>query len=245
MRRDILTFVVVAAALLAVSLIAAAMITPITATDPDTNADRAITVDATGGDDAPPDQAVIEMAASVQGDEPGQVREDLATQAATIRENLADAGVNESAIETSNYRIRDPPRRHPDEQERAPYEGIHAFEITLDNPDDAGTVIDAATDANAEIGNVEFTLSETRRDTLRDEAIENAMADARTQADTIAANSGLSVTSVATVDAAQQEYRPVQYEAAAASSDDAATSIDTGDVSVTYRVEVTYNATEA
>ena len=63
-----------------------------------------------------------------------------------------------------------------------------------------------------------------------------------------AANGGLQVTSVVAVDASQQRYRPVEYEAAAPLAADAGgadTSVETGDVSVRYRVRVTYNATRA
>ena len=69
---------------------------------------------------------------------------------------------------------------------------------------------------------------------------------ARSQAEAIAENGNLEVTSVASVDASQQRYRPVEYRTAAPQAADASgTEVETGDVSVSYQVRVTYNATRA
>jgi uncharacterized protein YggE len=248
MQRDALPVLVVVVAILGAALAGAALVTAAsddpTAHDP---ANRAITVDATGEADAPPDQAVVRVAATAEGDNASAVRDALAADAETLRAELAAAGVNESAYETTEYRIHE--QRHPREEERKgpAYRGVHAFKVTLDDPARAGDVIDAATAANAEVDAVRFTLSEDTRTDLREDAIDNAMADARTQADAIAANGGLQVTNVATVDASQQHYRPVRYEGAvaAASADGADTQLDTGQVSVSYQVRVSYNATAA
>lgn len=243
MQRTTLSALVVVGALLAIGLVGAALVAPIGADNPDESADRSITVDATGGADAAPDQAVVHVAVTADGDDPAAIRDELADGAAELRSNLADAGVADDAYETSEYRIREQ-RRHPEDRSQSEYEGTHTFEVTLDDPDQAGAVIDAAADANAEIGRIEFSLSEARRTELRETAIENAMGDARTQADSIAANGNLQVTSVDSVDASQQRYSPVRYDGAVAeAADDTSTTIDTGDVSVTYQVRVTYNAT--
>lgn len=242
MQRDRLPVLIVVTALLAVALVGAALVAPSDADD-SAPADRSITVDATGDADAQPNQAIVRIAATAEGDDPAAVRDSLSEQAAAIRENLAAANVSSDAYETTEYRIREP-RRHPEERDGPAYKGVHTFEVTLADPDRTGAVIDAATDANAEVGSVRFTLSEERRSELREEAITNAMDDARTQTEAIADSGGLQVTDVATVDASQRHYRPVEYEAAAARSADASgTMVDTGSVSVGYRVQVTYNAT--
>lgn len=251
MQRDALPVLVVVVALLGATLAGAALVT---ATNGDAPADdptnRAITVDATGEANAPPDQAVIRVAATAEGDNASAVRESLAADAETLREELAAAGINESSYETTDYHIRERhrPPREGEEREVPTYRGVHAFKVTVDDPERAGDVIDAATAADAEIGTVQFTLSQDTRDDLRADAIDNAMADARTQADAIAANGGLQVTNVATVDASQQRYRPVSYDGAAAVAERSAgadTQLDTGEVSVAYRVRVTYNATDS
>lgn len=242
MQRDRLPVLIVVTALLAVALVGAALVAP-SGADDSVPADRSITVDATGDADAQPNQAIVRIAATAEGDDPSAVRDSLSEQAAAIRENLAAANVSSDAYETTEYRIREP-RHHPEERDGPAYKGVHTFEVTLEDPDRTGAVIDAAADADAEVGSVRFTLSEERRSELREEAITNAMDDARTQAEAIADSGGLQVTDVATVDASQRHYRPVEYEAAATRSADASgTMVDTGSVSVGYRVQVTYNAT--
>jgi len=212
-------------------------------------ADRSISVAATGSADASPDQAVVRVAATAEGNSSAAVRDALAADAEALRTALDELGVD---YETAEYAVRevDDRDRRPPREERpstpAEYRGVHAYEVTLDDPGEAGSVIDAATDAGAEVTDVELTLSEEERTELREDAIRAAMSDARSQADTIAAAGDLRVTNVATVDASQGRYVPVRYEAADAGGGAAPeTVISEGDVSVTYRVEVTYNATTA
>ena len=210
-----------------------------TADDQPTN--RSITVDATGEASATPDRAVIHLAVRAEGETPSAVRDELVSGAEDLRAALDELGVE---YETVAYSVDE--RYRPPEQSGGPtYEGVHRFEVTLDDPNATGSVVDAAADADASVDRVRLTLSDEKREELRTEAIQNAMDDARQQADTIAAAADLSVTSVLTVDAAQSDYSPVAYEqASAADSGSASTTIDSGDVSVTYDVQVSYEATE-
>lgn len=206
---------------------------------PSTN--NEIYVSAVGDADAEPDQAVVNVAITAEGEELGPVRDELASGTEELTAALDDLGVE---YETADYDIDQ--RRHPREEREMPtYLGMHAFTVTLDDPDSTGDLIDEAVDAGAVINNVRLTLSEESRQELRDEAIQAAMDDARHQADTIANASGLQVTGVSTVDASQQRFSPVSYDEARESGGDAAppTQIETGTVSVTYAVDVTYNAT--
>jgi uncharacterized protein YggE len=246
MQRDRLAVLVIIVSLAAMALVGVAVVSPIGAQTPEDAADRTIAVDATGSADAAPDRAIVHVSATAEGEEPGAVRDELASDSEALRSNLEEAGVTEDEYKTTEYRIGQPRRPPREGSEPTGYEGVHSFEVTLDDPDDVGSVIDAAADADAEVDHVEFTLSEAVREDLRNEAIANAMGDARTQAETIATNGGLHVTSVRRVDASQQHFRPVRYDlpaAAEANGGSAATSVTTGEVSVEYGVQVTYNAT--
>ena len=246
MQRDRLPILVVVAALLAAMLAGAALVAPTDARSADASADRSISVDATGSADAAPDRAVVRVAVTANGDDPAAVRDDLAANADALRESLAAAGVDESQYETAEYRIDARRDERGDTPEVAGYRGVHGFVVRLEDPQRAGDVIDAAANASAEVQHVRFTLSEERRTELREQAIENAMTDARSQADTVAENGDLQVTGVNSVDASQQRYRPVEYDAAAPRAAEAGgTSVETGDVSVSYQVRVTYDATRA
>lgn len=245
MQRERLAVLIITISLMAMALVGVAVVSPIGADTPADSADRTITVEAVGGADSPPDRAVLRVAVTANGEDPAVVRDDLATGADALRSALESAGLTEDDYETATYRIDEPRRPRDSPPEEPAYRGIHAFEVTLDDPDRTGAVIDAAADSDAEVNNIRFTLSEASREELREEAIENAMGDARTQADTIADSGELHVTGVQRVDATQQRFRPVSYEqeAADAGAGSAGTAIETGDVSVQYQVRVTYNAT--
>jgi uncharacterized protein YggE len=203
--------------------------------------DRTIQVSATGGADAAPDQGAANVAVTAEGETVGEVRDELATGTQRLTAALDDLGVE---YETSDYSVDESGRRTASD-----YEGSHEFVVRFDDPEMAGEVVDAVAGAGAEVEDVRLTLSEETRESLREEAIQNAMADARQQADTIADSGDLAVAGVQSVDASQRSYRPVRFTAldAEAGQDGAAppTEIESGDVSVSYSVDVTYNANDA
>jgi uncharacterized protein YggE len=245
MQRDtlaVLTAACVAVGLLALGGFAALGSAGAQDTTNDAAADKVIHVSAVGDAEAEPDQAIVRVAITAEGDDIETVRDELASGSADLTAALDELGVD---YESTDYNVDR--WRHPREEREVPeYRGTHAFEITIEDPDQTGTAIDTAVDAGAEVGNVQLTLSEEERQALRDEAIEAAMEDARSQADTIAAAGDLEVVSVSEVDAAQRGYSPIGFDGAErVAEDDAAppTSIESGDVSVSYSVDVTYNAT--
>lgn len=247
MQRDHLALLTAAAVALALLVVgAAAAFGSAGAQEPaDVQSnDHTIHVSATGEAETAPDKAILEVGIVAEGDSLDAVRDDLASGSENLTASLEELGVE---YETSGYDIDQ--QRHPrEERERArpEYVGAHSFTVTLNDTDQVGTVIDGSVDAGAEIEHVRLTLSDDQRAQLRDEAIEAAMGDARHQADTIAQTSGLEVTTVTSVDASQRGYRPVPVEGVddvAGDGDAPPTEIQTGAVSVTYSVDVTYNAT--
>lgn len=240
MQRNYLAALIVGLIALAVVLAGAMAVSGAVGADSpdDPSETQSISVDALGEATAEPDKAIVTVAITDRGDDPEAIRDELATGSEELKDALADENVD---IETEHYRIREPFR-----DEEHEYEGVHAYRITVDDPDRAGDIVDIAAGTGAEIGNIDMTLSEETRDELRDEAIEDAMDDARHQADTIAASGDLTVTDILTVDASERSYRPVAYEvmdADVAAEPAPPTEIETGDVSITYSVDVTFEAT--
>lgn len=211
----------------------------------DTNAtdelDRQIHVSATGQAQAEPDQAVVQVAITAEADSVEEIRDQLATGSAELTSALDELDVE---YETTRYDISEQYHRG-DKQPPFDYEGTHAYKITAEDADRAGAVIDAAAGAGAEVDGVSLTLSEQRREQLRKTAIEDAMQDASSQAGTIASEGGLELVAPITVDATQRSYSPVAYDTARAEGDDGAappTEVESGSISVTYDVDVTYEA---
>lgn len=245
MERNYRAALLVGLTVLAVSLVGAMAVSGAVGADsPDESSqNEQITVDAIGEAEAQPDMAVVDAAIRVTGDDPQEIREEVASGASELETALDEANVE---YKTTSYRIGE--ERRPSEGEEPQQVGIHAFEITVDDPDDVGDIVELAANAGAEIGNVRMTLSDEKRTEVRDDAIENAMDDARMQADTIASTSDLVVTGVVDVDASERSFRPVEYESDSGgdgAADAPPTNIDMGDVSVVYTVDVTYNATSS
>lgn len=241
MERNYIAALLVGLTVLAVALVGAMAVSGAVGADSvqESNVNQKISVDANGGAEAQPDKGVIHVVVRAEGEEPSAIREELAQGSSALEEALAEEDVE---YKTTNYEIREQ-RRH--EQADSELVGIHGFQITVENPDNVGSIVDVATNAGAEINNIQLTLSDEKRSELRDQAIENAMDDAREQADTIARSGDLVVTGVTTVDAHQRHYRALTFDSAPTAedgADGAPTNIVSGQVSVTYNVEVTFEA---
>lgn len=199
--------------------------------------DSTIDVTAVGEVTAVPDEGVIQVTLAVEGDDIDAVNDQLAADAEALRTALDEVGVS---YETTDYRVGEV--RFRDDDDPA-YEGHHSFEVTTDDTDQVGPAIDAAAGAGATIDSVEMTLSEEQSATLTEQAIDAAMADARSQAATIADAENLEIINAASVDATQRRYSPVTFETALDAGDEAGTEIDVDEVAISYDVAVTYNAT--
>ena len=202
-----------------------------------------ISVSASGQAEADPDQAVLQVAVLASGDDANAVRERLAENATRMREALGNAGVTDDRIRTIQYSIDQQYREENGDRRPAGFRGIHAFEITLSNASRAGPVIDVAVSNGADqVQSVQLTLSDERRREVRAEALRNAMDNARADADIVAESANLSLSGVHTASTGDVGFSAVRAEALTAQAD-AGTQIESGPVTVTAQVSVTYNAT--
>jgi uncharacterized protein YggE len=248
MRQKTLLLAVLGSALLVSAGVTGALMLgsgPASASQPD-QSQKSITVSANGEIEATPDQAIVQVAIVATGNDSTAVREELASDAQSMRTALEEYGLDSDAIRTAHYDIRQERERTPEGVEEGDYRGIHAFEVTLDDTDAAGEVIDVAVDNGADqVNGVSFTLSEDKREELHNEALTEAMSNARDRADTLAAAGDLSVTEVHTIVSTETRYHDYRVETAYASAAGDSTSIEAGAVTVTANVHVTYNATAA
>jgi len=215
---------------------------------------RTIRVAASGTAEAEPDRAVVRVSVVARSDDVSAVRDRLAENASRLREALVESGIDESRIVTADYDIRQNYRydreRRPDEPR---YQGQHRFTVTLENTSRAGaTVVTAVENGASRVRGVEFTLTEETRRDLRNEALDEAVAVGREQAETAANRSDLSVTGVSSVETAEtsvQPYRVDERRGFATTADAGGgappTEFEGGTVTVTAQALVTYNATNA
>ncbi|WP_162991508.1 SIMPL domain-containing protein [Halostella salina] len=209
------------------------------------HSDRTVNVRASGEVSADPDRAILDVAVQATADDPETARQRLSENVSTMRSALSEAGIPDDGIETAHYVIRqDRESRQTEGVTR--YVAIHAFEVETDDVDGVGSVIETAVNNGAtDVHHVEFTLSEEARNDLREDALSAAMENARTDADILAENADLSIAGVSSVSTGSVDVRPYHAEAMMASADAGGTNVESGPVTVSAQVQVTYNATAA
>lgn len=246
-QQKVLTAVLAAALLVAAGVAGAVVLgSGPAAAGPSDPGEKSITVSASGQIETTPDQAVVRVAITATGNDSTAVREELASQTRSLQNALEEYGIPAENVRTAHYDIRQERERTPEGTELGDFRGVHAFEVTVDEVDAAGEVIDVAVDSGADtVNGVSFTLSDEKREQLHNDALERAMANAETRADTLASAGDLSVTGIHTIVSANTNYHAYRTETAyvAATAGDAGTSVQAGPVTVTASVRVTYNAT--
>lgn len=216
---------------------------------------RTIKVGASGGIRTDPDRAVVRVAVAVTAPDAATARKRLAENVSRMRDALSGMGIGDDQITTTYFDIdrdrhyRSPREREAGEKPDVVFRGRHAFRITLTDLDRTGEVIVTAVESGAtSVDNVEFVLSERTRRDLRHQALQEAMTEARAKAETIARSSesldegSLTVQSVQTSNVNVRFPERAELMATPTPSAGATTSIDTGSVTVTAQVVVTYNA---
>lgn len=219
---------------------------------------RSVVVSNTGETTGDPDLAIVEAGVEARGDAAGAVRDDLSSRSDDLREALLEYGIPEDAITTEHFRIHEEVDRQQMERDEVPpdseeaieeytfYRGSHSFTVEVEDIDAVGEVIDTAVDAGADqVGRVTYTLSDERRADLRETALQSAIQDARSEAETIAAEVDGSIVEATVVDASEGQVSPVRRDLSYAVEDAAATpspatNLDPGDVTVTASVRIEY-----
>lgn len=217
------------------------------AQEPADSTQQTISVGATGTAEAPPDKAIVRLTVESRASDPGTARSQVAENVTKTTEALTEIGIDESDIQTEDFRIRQvhPHRPQRESSDEVFYVAQHRLMVEVDDVDAVGTVIDAAVDSGfAQINHVQFTLGEDTRTTLRNEALEDAMSQARGQASTIAGAEGLTIESVHSVSTQDIRipHRRVEFAAGAGGDGGFETDLSSGPVQVTASVTVTYNA---
>ncbi len=206
-----------------------------------------ITVSASGSAQAQPDQAILRVSSIAVAENSSTAADRLARNVTQLRDALLAANLSADQVRTVRYDLfqqepdRGPERTGPN---RTQFVARQTLEIRLNDTDRTGEIVDVAVGNGAsEIEDVAFTLSEATRQQLQQRALGKAVGDARGQAEAIAAASGLELGDVRSISTADRG--PVFARETAAVSADAGgeTTIDSGPVTVTATVSVTYNAT--
>ncbi|WP_435159504.1 SIMPL domain-containing protein [Haladaptatus sp. DFWS20] len=207
-----------------------------------TNGMTMIRVSSVGEVEAEPNQAILRVAVVQSAADAETVRERLAQNSSRMQGALRNVSVSDDRIRTVSFDIT---QDRDEDGEPAGFRGIHAFEITINDTERAGQIIDTAVRNGAnEVGGVEFTVSDARSEELRANALREAMQSARADAETIAGAENLSVVGVQNVSSVEQSFVPVEAQATTVADAGATTAVESGPVTVSVQVVVTYEAQE-
>jgi len=193
--------------------------------------ERTVTTNGTGRRDAAPEQAHVEITAEGGGESPGTARRQATDLGATVLDALPGDLGRTTGIRADEEVFED---------DKPPYTATQTIEVTC-TPDEASDVVVAATDEGASVRDVTFGLTDPTAERLHDEALIDAMADARRKAAQLAAAEGMAVGSVrevTTVDPSGM-YSLVESALDAGPGDDF--EFHPGPVDVLAEVEVVYD----
>jgi uncharacterized protein YggE len=211
---------------------------------------KGVSVSGVGRASAPPDLARTNLGVEVRAANAEQASADANTRMAAVIEALEKAGVAAKDLRTHSYSIQFEPEPQPDQaQSRAPgpvvvrgvYRVTNVVEATLRDLTLIGRVLSAATNAGANnVWGVAFELENDGVLVSRARAL--AVADAKHAADELASLTGVKLGPIVSI--IETEPAPA-YQGGSVLSMRAAQAdvpIETGELAVTYTVQVIYEA---
>ena len=207
---------------------------------------RTISVSGTGNVDAKPDIARLSLAVQRRNASMKVARDETVRVSRAFLDLCRKLGIKESKIRTSGLTIQPEYRWDPKDNQQIflGYFVQRQLEVELDDLDKLGEVIEGAIDAGVnEVSPPQ--LDSSRRKELSRDALAAATADARANAERIAASLGVKVGAVRTITASGAMPPPPMpmkaMRAQAMMADGAAESYTPGEIGFESRVDATFD----
>ena len=215
----------------------------------DTSNDNVIHSSGTGNVIGTPDRAQVTFSVETENPDVKVAQQDNAQKMAKVIDALVAIGIPRDALKTTGYNIYpvyDDTTKSLFDQKVRTYRVTNTLTVTLHDVSRTGVVIDVAV-ANGinQASSIQFLLSDEQSQLLRTEALKEAVARARADADTVAAAMGTNITGVQSADISGG-YFPVLFQNYQYSGNDAMmksavpTPIQPGDITVSAQVSITY-----
>jgi uncharacterized protein len=212
----------------------------------DTPSEHVIQTSGAGNVIGTPDRAQITFSVQTENIDVKQAQAENAAKMAQVHDALLAYGLPRESLKTTGYSI------YPVYDENTgllkpkikTYRVTNSLTVTLHNVSQAGEVIDIAV-ANGinQADSIQFMLSDEKQQELRTEALKEAVARAKSDADTISAAMGTTITGVQRAETSNS-YSPVYFQNyaldGAAPKAAAETPIQAGDITVSATVTITY-----
>lgn len=208
-------------------------------------APEGLTVTATGTIDAIPDVAKVTFGITHKASTVSAVEDEINETFERIEDALDEFDIEDEDIKTSNYRIYPEYDYRSKTRKITGYTGTHQQTITIRDLDDVNEIVDAVTDAGANmINNVNFTIddSDEWNSRARAEAIKKAKAKAKLIADEADIKLGKILSIDQGTNYPQPYYRDVTLEAGfgGGSDEEILPDIEPGSQELRATVTLTY-----
>lgn len=156
-----------------------------------------------------PDRAEITLGLEARGETAAEAQRQNAEKMELIIAALTEAGVAREDIKTADYNLT--PVRHWDEQTRreilSGYQASNLVTISTKQTGEVGRLVDLAVAAGANhVQSISFEVEDEA--TVRAEALNRAVADARRKAEQMARTAGVRLGKVKSLTDSTSEYRP-------------------------------------
>lgn len=215
----------------------------------DSGNDKVIQASGTGNVIGTPDRAQVTFSVETENADVKISQQDNAQRMTKVIDALVAIGIPRDALKTTGYNIypvyEDTTKSILDQKVRT-YRVTNTLTVTLHDVNRTGDVIDVAV-ANGinQASSIQFLLSDEQSQILRTEALKEAVARARADADTVAGAMGTAIIGVQSADISAGYSRVLfenyQYAAGDAMLKSAApTPIQPGDITVSAQVSITY-----
>ncbi len=193
-----------------------------------------IVVNGHGEVDLAPNLATLQVGVESKGDDAASALASAATKLTSVLSAVEAQGVAQDHIQTTDLSLYF-------DSTNGTYVASHQISIRLDGTDKVGAVLDAAVQAGAtDAWGVQFGLQDPSAG--HDQALQAAITDARSRANSIASALGVTITGVGSASEATYNTTPIQYGTVApgVAASAPTTPVQPGQLTVTADVTVTY-----
>jgi uncharacterized protein YggE len=202
-------------------------------------------VSGTGKITTDPDRAIVSLAVETQHSDVKAAQNENAVRMNEVINAVRALGIPSEDLKTTGYTIsiiRDETEKGMFDREVTYYRVINTLLVELKDIQKAGEVVDIAINNGANrVNYVSFTLSDEKQESLRAEALTDAVNSARNDANAVAGAMGVSITGVKEISVGSPvipvRYAEMAYDAAPVG---AATPIEPNTIDVTATVSITY-----
>jgi uncharacterized protein len=202
-----------------------------------------VTVSGYGEVPAAPDKAVVTVSVQTNAADAAQAMDQNSQTMTAVIDRLKSEGIQDSMIETSNVSVMPNTTYDPQtgEQKTQGYLAQNTITVTLRDLSLVGKVMAASTQAGANmVSGPVWSLSDNTEATKQ--ALEKAVAAARSKAEALATATGVKVGDVLAINESSTSTPPIVYESAKAAGDSSMVSppVNPQDVLISSNVTITY-----